>query len=606
MVKFEGMIAQWKLKIQNSKFQITIQKFKVLITFGFLLVFLTFNFWLLTSVVHADEISDLQDQIDKLNSAREMSVKATKPLEGQLESLQRQLAQIQATIDNLTTGIAEKQKNLDLREDKLALQQALLEKRVKAYYIRSYLADPLVVILSSIHSSNIFRELSYRQSVTREDREVIVAITSEVIDLLTEKTKLEKDKMRLAVVQADVDKNASFLGGEIKKAKAYQSDLAGKIAQLSARQQELIAAKLASLNIPRSAYTMQGGCVDDRSIDPGFSPRFAAFTYGVPNRVGLNQWGAKGRAEAGQSAQSILSAYYNADYTSGYNQGINIHVTGSNEYGQVFDENWNIDEYLKHLYEMPAAWPMEALKAQAIAARSYALAYTNNGASNICPSQQCQVVKKEVNDGNWQAAVEATKGVVLTNGGSPVKAWFSSTHGGYIFSSGEIGWSGTAWTKHATDASASVSNFADLAASAYDRNSPWFYCDWGARASYNKTAWLKSDELADIVNVILLGKADSSTQTHLAQLDKPNPDGTDTWDTGKVRQELQNRGIHAFSSVSSVSVGYDTGAGRSTSVNISGDGGSTTINATDFKNFFNLRAPANIQIVGPLFNIEQK
>ncbi|MDD5415434.1 MAG: SpoIID/LytB domain-containing protein [Candidatus Daviesbacteria bacterium] len=560
----------------------------------------------LLPAVFADEIEDLQKQIDSLNHARELSVNATKPLEGQLESLQRQLAQIQATIDNLVAGIAQKQKDLDTREDKLALQQALLEQRIKAYYIRSYLTDPLLVILSSIQAGDLFRELSYRQSVTKEDRQIISSITAEVVSLLTEKEKLEKDKARLALIQADVDKNAKFLGGEIKKAKAYQADLGKQIASLSARQQELIAAKLASLNIPRSAYTMQGGCVDDRGIDPGFSPRFAAFTYGVPNRVGLNQYGAKGRAEAGQSAQTILSAYFNADYTTGYSTGINIHVSGRNEYGQSFDENYNIEEYLKHLYEMPAGWPFEALKAQAIAARSYALAYTNNGSGPICPSQQCQVVKKETNDGNWQAAVAATSGIVLTNGGSPAKAWFSSTHGGYVFSSGSIGWNNTSWTKNAIDTSSPVGNFSDLQNNAYDKGSPWFYCDWGSRAGYNKTAWLKSDELADIVNVLLLAKADSSTQTHLSQTDKSNPDGTDTWDAGRVRQELQNRGIKSFNSISSVSVGWDTGSGRSTQVSVSGDGGTQSINATDFKNFFNLRAPANIQIVGPLFNIEQK
>ncbi len=276
--------------------------------------------YFLSSIVHADQIDDIQKEIDALNHARELSVNATKPLEGQLESLQRQLVQIQASIDNLAAGIIQKQKDLDIREDKLALQQALLETRVRAYYIRSYLTDPLLVILSSIQSGDLFRELSYRQSVAREDRLIITSITAEVVDLLTQKDKLEKDKIKLAAFQTEIDKNATFLGGEIKKAKAYQSVLNSQIAQLSAKQQELLAAKLGSLNLPKSAYAMRGGCTDDRNIDPGFSPRFAMFTYGVPNRVGLNQFGAKGRAEAGESAEQILKAYYSADYTTGYIQ----------------------------------------------------------------------------------------------------------------------------------------------------------------------------------------------------------------------------------------------------------------------------------------------
>jgi len=558
---------------------------------------LTANY--LLPIVHADEIEDLQKQIDSLNHARELSVSATKPLEGQLDSLKRQLAQIQANIDNLSANIKIKQKALDDREEKLALQQALLEKRVRAYYIRSYLADPLLVILSSLQSGDLFRELSYRQSVTREDRQIISSITGEVVDLLTEKTKLEKDKVKLAIFQQEVDKNAQFLGGEIKKAKAYQADLTSKIVQLSARQQEILSQRLASLNISRSAASL-GSCLDDRNIDPGFSPRLAFFTYGVPNRVGMNQYGADGRARAGQSAEQILNAYYaNFELKKDYSTGININVQGYSSY--------NIEDYVKRIYEMPGSFSMEALKAQAVAARSYALAYTNNGAGSICTSEQCQVFKSDPKGGAWEEAVNATRGWVMVSGGAPVKAWYSSTHGGYILSSGEIGWSGTSWTKHGVDTvSGSATSFDDLKAGAYDRDSPWFYCDWGSRASYNKTAWLKGSEVADIINTLLLAKADGSTSEHLYQTDKSNPAGTETWDEEKVKGELRNRGITPYNNVSSVSISADFSSGATTSVNVSGDGGSQNFSGSDFKNRFNLRAPGNLQIVGPLFNIEQK
>ncbi len=556
--------------------------------------------------VDCNSIDECAAKITDLSKSLQLSVNATKPLEGQVQSLTRQLAQIQASLDNLSASIAQKQKNLDVREEKLALQQALLEKRVKEYYIRSYQADPLTVILSSLSSGNIFRELSYRQSVTREDKQIITSITGEVVGLLTDKQKLEQDKVKMASLQAEVDKNAKFLGREIKKAKDYQSTLNNQIATLSAKQQEILASRLASLNIPHSAYTTQGGCVDDRGVDPGFGGAFAFFTYGVPNRVGLNQYGAKGRAEAGQSYDTILHAYYNFDSISD-SPTQTIVVNGTNEYGQSFSsQSLNIDDYLKHLYEMPTNWPANALQAQAIAARSYA-AKVQSEKGFLAPSQADQVVKKEINDGNWQAAVEATHNKVMMQGGSPVKAWFSSTHGGYVFSSGEIGWSGTSWTKHATDTSSgSAGSFSDLQSGAYDKGSPWFYCDWGARASYNKTAWLKGSEVADIVNALLLVAKDSSTRDHLYQQDKPNPAGTDTWDEGRVRQELSSRGGTAFSSVSSVSVSADFSGGRTNSVSVSGDGGTVSFSGSDFKTYFDLRAPANIQIVGPLFNVEKK
>ena len=99
---------------------------------------------------------------------------------------------------------------------------------------------------------------------------------------------------------------------------------------------------------------------------------------------------------------------------------------------------------------------MAALKAQAIAVRSYVLAATNNGASSICATDQCQVFQPNPKGGNWEQAVNDTAGQVMVQGGQPIKAWFSSTHGGYIHSSGDIGWADTAWTKNAQDTSGSV------------------------------------------------------------------------------------------------------------------------------------------------------
>ena len=70
---------------------------------------------------------------------------------------------------------------------------------------------------------------------------------------------------------------------------------------------------------------------------------------------------------------------------------------------------------------------------------------------------------------------------------------------------------------------------------------------------------------------------------------------------------MKNRNIsQIFNSISDIGVSVDWGSGRTTSVNVSGDAGSKSFDGSEFKNFFNLRAPANIQIVGPLFNIEKK
>ncbi len=109
-----------------------------------------------------------------------------------------------------------------------------------------------------------------------------------------------------------------------------------------------------------------------------------------------------------------------------------------------------IDEYLRGISEVPASWPIEAQKAQAIAARTYALhettrttnaAYKNVGA-DICATDSCQVyagVAKERRPGSeaWIAAVEQTKGLVLTYKGAPIVAKYSSSNGGEVVSGGQ-------------------------------------------------------------------------------------------------------------------------------------------------------------------------
>lgn len=536
--------------------------------------------------IRADELENITKEIESLR--KDLAGK-----EANYQQLNIRLNNIKTRVAVLEAEIVKKEVEVKKGEEALEYQKTLLNERARSYYKNVNKSSlNLLTILTSSNLSESLRDFFYQKALVDQDKNTIIKVVLYIKNLEDIKANLETEKTQLSALKVEIDAQSKILSGQINQTR-------NQIAQLSARQQDLIAQKQASLGISRSASSL-GRCDSDltNGRDPGFSPRFAMFTYGVPNRVGLNQFGAKGRAEAGQNYETILRAYYNLDEIKKADTNIQIRVDGHSSY--------NLEDYVRRIYEVPESWPIEVLKAQAIAARSYALAYTNNGSGSICDSESCQVFHEEPKTGAWDQAVRETDGLVIYQGGSPIKAWYSSTHGGYIFSSGEIGWSGTSWTKHASDFEGSVGSFSDLASKAYDRDSPWFYCDWGSRGEYNKTAWLKPQELADVANIILLVKADSSTRDHLYQPDKPNPAGTDTWDFEKVKSELRSRGINAFSSISDVTVSADFGSGRSSSVNINGDGGSTSFSAGEFKDWFNLRAPANIQIVGPLFNAEKR
>lgn len=554
----------------------------------------------ITRSVRADELSDVEQQLSDLNHALELSIAATTPLEKNLDQLKANLAGIRQRITVVEAEVARKEKEVNEGEQLLGLAEDLLSQKVRTFYKDSAnIGAYSFSLLFTNNLENAVRQFTYQKKVVQNDRDTIVKVVLYIKDLEDRKKALEEEKLRLGKVKEETDKQAVFLDGEIAKAKNYQNQLSSQIAELTARQQQILAQRLSGLNIPRSAGSM-GRCDSDltNGRDPGFSPKFAVFTYGVPNRVGLNQWGAYGRAQSGQGYDQILRAYYNFDGYQNADTGIKINVDG---YG-----SYSLEDYVKRIYEVPGDWPSEALKAQAVAARSYVLAYTNNGSSSICATESCQVFQSNPKGGAWEQAVNDTSGKVMIQGGRAIKAWFSSTHGGYVFSSANVGWSSTSWTKNAIDTTGSVNNFSDLANNSYDKGSPWFYCDWGSRSQYNKTAWLKPDELADIINALMLVKSDSGVAEHLYQTDSANPAGTDTWDPDRVRQELKNRGGSPYNSVSSVTVSADFGSGRVGQVTVNGDAGSNNFDGADFKNYFNLRAPANIQIVGPLYNVEKK
>jgi len=314
--------------------------------------------------------------------------------------------------------------------------------------------------------------------------------------------------------------------------------------------------------------------------------------------VGMNQYGAYGRAKAGQDYKTILQAYFNGISFESGKEDIKIKIQG---YGEK-----SLDEYLLGIYEMPENWDMNALKAQAVAARSYALAYTNNGANEICTTQACQVWKPEPKGGAWKDAVEQTKGEVMVNSGQVIKAWYSSTDGGYTFTSGDVWGSDKPWTRRLRDTSGDVGGFDQLKERAYDKDSPCFYSAQGWRSEYANSAWLKSSEVADITNSLMLAKADSGAGEHLYQTDKPHPFGGEVWNEERVKSELRGKGIMPFNSVSNVSVGADFGSGQTNGVTVFGDAGTQNFSGSEWKNYFNLRAPANIQIVGPLYNVERR
>lgn len=113
--------------------------------------------------------------------------------------------------------------------------------------------------------------------------------------------------------------------------------------------------------------------------------------------------------------------------------------------GRVVNE-LPLEHYLLGIAEMPSRWPREALKAQAVAARTYAWWSADAGTqpeADLCATTACQVYRgaEVVLDGGqrWAEAVEATAGQVLldTEGGPALTRYFS-TSGGRTYANEDV------------------------------------------------------------------------------------------------------------------------------------------------------------------------
>lgn len=110
-------------------------------------------------------------------------------------------------------------------------------------------------------------------------------------------------------------------------------------------------------------------------------------------------------------------------------------------------------EYLYGLGEVPSSWPMSALKAQAIAARTYA--FTKAAASQHRAGCDCALYASSfdqvyagwdkeggTNGDRWVTAVDETDNRVVADGGTTIQAFYMSSSGGFTEDNENV-WGGT-------------------------------------------------------------------------------------------------------------------------------------------------------------------
>jgi len=537
---------------------------------------------------------ECRDKIAKCQEAWDQMEAAKKPHADALRKMEADIAAFQSRIKTIENDVAKKTRAIAQGEEELGGLLDVAGRRIRQFYIRSFSTNSMSTFFASTNIGWALRVMAYNRAVTNEDKKVITQTALSVKDLQDKKKALEEEKNSLAYLKTETDRRAESVRKLVADAEAYQGKLSGIIASLTTQQQAILNARGGTFTTSVGDVPLADDPNASPNYNPGFSPAYAGFSFGAyTHKKGMSQYGAKGRAESGQNYRDILRAYYGKE-PAGKDTGGTISVSG---YGSLDFEGY----YLMGIAEMPSSFPKEALKAQAIAARSYAYRYKTQG-QTICTTQSCQVFSKSKADnppGEWRSAVEETRGQVVED----VVAYYSSTTGGYITT---MGWD----TK--------CGNQGCWTGDAYEKiaSSPWFYKGWYTADYYNSSAkcsrshpWLTGEEFADILNGWVVrknGSGDDASRVLPTTINSCPIAGTsgNPYSISEMRDRANGLG-GAFTGISSASVTYNSN-GYTESVILQTNKGSVTISGSEFKEAYNLRAPGYISIRSSLFNIEKK
>jgi SpoIID/LytB domain protein len=211
--------------------------------------------------------------------------------------------------------------------------------------------------------------------------------------------------------------------------------LAGSTAQLGPSSGSLVLTDLST----GAATTLPAG---GRTVVTRSGGLFRATVGGAAVQIaGSSAFAGPMQLSGAQSPQ--VWAYDAAGAARLYGGSVRLNATGAASLEVV--NHVPMEQYLRGVVpqEVSSSWAPAALRAQAVAARSYALAVRSaSGTADLCDTTQCQVyaglaartaggAESAVTRATTDAAIAATARIARYYGGGPAFTQFSSSNGGY-------------------------------------------------------------------------------------------------------------------------------------------------------------------------------
>lgn len=314
---------------------------------------------------------------------------------------QQTLLALEALIGRQRAAVDVATKKVEAINRQLTVLKNQRGKAMRQSYITGTSVSYLYALLDSGSLSEFLSKGTYTNLLTQRKDRAVESVDDQIAKLDQARDALVAQKVAAENQIADLQRRLE----EMRKALAENAD------------------KLAQAQAYLLSLTGDGTAKDCRRF--GSDTASGQYTFaggGLGHGVGLSQFGAQGSAEHGKSYRQILGHYY---------PGTSIGTIGNPSVTHPDKGTEDMDSYVAGVVagEMPGYLDHpEALRAQAVAARSFAYDTIQHG-GQLDDTTATQEYSSNPSEAERRAAQD-TSGQVITFNGQPVKAHYYSSSGG--------------------------------------------------------------------------------------------------------------------------------------------------------------------------------
>ncbi|MBD3280555.1 hypothetical protein GF389_03465 [Candidatus Dojkabacteria bacterium] len=406
----------------------------------------------------SSELKSKENELAKANASKNNSKSEIERVRAEVESGEMQIELLELEYEQL-----EKNYNLQLLQKEE--EEKKQEIQLGALYMSWKENDKIVSVLMKSEDDPL-KANYYQEIIAETDQEGLNAtyerlrqMEQELDDLGESKDKLARELEEKRQLIATLEEQIKIYEQVAAQASSSASGLRAQIGSNQSQRDALVAekeqleAEIDSGTVGGQQPLVSGQVYFSGSvINPPGDPSYDAFGHGL----GLSQFGAYGAANAGWSADQIVTFYYRdtqvrtspgknisvqghgtmtvEDYVSGLGEvpdracGTLDQITSWEAYAN--EQGWSISDPRrdKYVIDNPSTiwdcWPEEAIKAQVLAARSYGI----TSSQPICTTAACQVYKggKAKAWAAWETEDKYIFSTGSTHNGQIIRAFYSS------------------------------------------------------------------------------------------------------------------------------------------------------------------------------------